>query len=314
MTTGVDQLPGDRNLSRPTQPASSIAIHVIQTGDVQIKTRHVVARRTRRPARALDVLADRAWTPRLPIRAFAIEHPEGLIVVDTGESSHANDPGYQAWWHPFMRTCERRWVTPDEEVGPQLRALGHDPTSARHVVMTHMHGDHAGGLPHFPGVDIILTTTEASMAMGRTGQLNGYLNSHYPAWFSPRTVTFQGEPWETFDASIPLTRDGTVRLIPTPGHTLGHMSVVVDRGDHLVLLCGDATYSDVTFGAGSVDGVAQSAAHHRDSTRRMRELCARHPTVLVPTHDPAAAERLATLRFTKLAGDENPAWRLERQR
>jgi glyoxylase-like metal-dependent hydrolase (beta-lactamase superfamily II) len=213
-----------------------------------------------------------------------------------------------------MRACERRWVRLEEEVGPRLRALGHDPTSVRHVVMTHMHGDHAGGLPHFRGVDIVLTVTEASMAMRRTGQLNGYLNSQYPVWFSPRTVTFQGEPWETFDATIPLTRDGTVRLIPTPGHTLGHMSVVVDRGDHLVLLCGDATYSDATLRAGTVDGVAQSAAHHRDSTRRMRGLCTRRPTVLVPTHDPAAAERLATLQITEVAGEANRTGLVERRR
>jgi glyoxylase-like metal-dependent hydrolase (beta-lactamase superfamily II) len=202
-----------------------------------------------------------------------------------------------------MRTCERRWVAPEEEVGSQLRALGHDPASVRHVVMTHMHGDHAGGLSHFPKVDIILTETEARMSLRRTGPLNGYLNSHYPAWFSPRTLTFQDEPWETFDATIPLTGDGTVRLIPTPGHTLGHTSVVVDRGDHVVLLCGDATYSDATLRAGTVDGVAQSATLHRDSTRRMRELSARRPTVLVPTHDPASAQRLATLQITEVAGD-----------
>jgi glyoxylase-like metal-dependent hydrolase (beta-lactamase superfamily II) len=167
-----------------------------------------------------------------------------------------------------------------------------------------MHGDHAGGLPHFPGVDIVLSATEARMATRRTGPLNGYLNSHYPPWFSPRTVTFERERWETFDATIPLTGDGTVRLIPTPGHTLGHMSVVVDRGDHLVLLCGDAAYSETALTAGTVDGVAQSTELHQDSTRRLRGLLGRRPTVVVPTHEPAAAERLANAQITEVQRHE----------
>jgi hypothetical protein len=69
-------------------------LHYIQTGEAQIKSRHRQARHEARLARMADVLMDPNWTPRLPIGCWLIEHPEGLIVVDTGESSHANDPGY----------------------------------------------------------------------------------------------------------------------------------------------------------------------------------------------------------------------------
>lgn len=268
-------------------------IDAIQTGEVQIKTRHVEARRGPRPARVLDVLTDRHWAPRLPISCYAIEHPDGVIVVDTGESSHANDPGYQPWWHPFTRTSERRWVRPDEEVGPQLRALGHEPADVRRVVMTHMHGDHAGGLSHFPNAEILMSAREAKLAMARTGPTNGYLNGHYPDWLEPTRLEFDRDPWEGFEASVALTEDGAVRLIPTPGHTLGHLSVVVDQGDHLVLISGDAAYSERALKQGIVDGVAQDERLHRDSTRRLRELCARRPVVVVPTHDPEGARRLA---------------------
>ncbi len=273
-------------------------IHAIQTGEVQIKTRHVESRRNARPARVLDVLTDRNWAPRLPISAYAIEHPDGLIVIDTGESSHANDPGYQPWWHPFVQTSERRWVEPGEEVGPQLRALGHEPTEVGRLVMTHMHGDHAGGLSHFPNAEILMSAREAKMSMARDGPANGYLNGHYPDWLEPSALEFDGEPWAGFDASVVLTDDGAVRLIPTPGHTLGHLSVVVDQGDHLVLIAGDAAYSERALIEGIVDGVAQSAELHRESTRRLRELCARHTVVVVPTHDPDGARRLAESRAT----------------
>ncbi len=269
-------------------------IHPIQTGQVQIKSRHVQSRFGPRPARIADLFADRTWSPRLPITCWAIEHPDGVIVVDTGESSHANDPGYQPAWHPFVRFCERRWVAPEEEVGPQLEKLGLKPGSARHLVITHMHGDHAGGLPSFQGVEVLMSATEAKMALARTGPMNGYLNTHYPKWLDPTRVTFTDGPWETFDSSQAVSSDGRVRLVPTPGHTKGHLSVVVDRGDDLVLIAGDAAYSELALLEGIVDGVAQDVRAHRDSTRRLRELCRRRPVITQFAHDPRSAERLTS--------------------
>jgi N-acyl homoserine lactone hydrolase len=90
-----------------------------------------------------------------------------------------------------------------------------------------------------------------------------------------------------------LTKDCAVRLVPTPGHTNGHLSVAVETGDSLVLIAGDAAYSEHALLAGVVDGVAQSTAAHRDSTHRLRELCRRRRVVTQFAHDPRSAERLA---------------------
>jgi glyoxylase-like metal-dependent hydrolase (beta-lactamase superfamily II) len=274
-------------------------LHRIQTGHVQIKSRHHHARHETRLARMADVLMDPNWTPRLPVGCWLIEHPEGLIVIDTGESTHANDPGYQPWWHPFMQRCERRWVKPEEEVGPQLRALGFDPLDVRWVIMTHMHGDHAGGIGHFPNSEILLSQLEAEAALARTGPLSGYLNMHYPKWLKPKIVSFHDGPWESFDRSRILTKDGRVRIVPAPGHTLGHMAVIAETDSHCVLISGDAAYDEQALLSGSVDGVAQSASLHHDSTRRMRELCRRRPTVTQFAHDPESAKRLAMATATR---------------
>lgn len=276
-------------------------VHCIQTGDVQIKSRHQLARFTSRPARALDVVADTAWSPRLPISCWLIEHPEGLIVVDTGESSHANDPGYQPWWHPFMQFCERRWVRPGEEVGPRLRAMGFDPKDVRWVVMTHMHGDHAGGIGHFPNSTILLSKPEAHVALSRSGPVTGYLNMHYPKWLKPTEIEFTDGPLESFAASKTLTTDGKVHIVPTPGHTEGHISVIVEADHHCILIGGDASYSEQDMLRGSVDGVAFNAAVHHDTTRRLREFCARRPTITQFAHDPASQARLSELRTTRMA-------------
>jgi glyoxylase-like metal-dependent hydrolase (beta-lactamase superfamily II) len=84
-------------------------------------------------------------------------------------------------------------VTPDQEVRPQLRALGHPPQSVAKVVMIHMHSDHAGGLAHFEGVEILMTEREAAMALGPNGAISAYFKKNYPKWSgrapSPSTAT-----------------------------------------------------------------------------------------------------------------------------
>jgi len=279
-------------------------VHAMETGTVRIKTRQAEPRHERRERRLLDVLTDRKWTAPLPVSCYAIEHPEGMIVVDTGANTRAGKPGYEPRWHLLAQRAARFSVDAAEEVGPRLSTLGHDPRSAATVVMTHMHGDHAGGLSYFEGVSVLMTEREASIATGRGAEINAYFRRNHPRWLKPSTVRFDSDPWETFDASIALTCDGAIRLIPTPGHTSGHLSVVIEQGDHLVLLAGDAVYSEQQLQRGTIDGVAESAAQHRDSMRRIRELCTRRNVIVVPTHDPEGARRLAERRYTVV---EDPA-------
>jgi glyoxylase-like metal-dependent hydrolase (beta-lactamase superfamily II) len=97
------------------------------------------------------MLFDEEWSEWLPIYAWAIEHDEGVIVVDTGETARVHERGYHPRWHPFYRRAARFSVHPDEELGAQLRVLGIRPRDVRQVVLTHLHTDHAGGLIHVTG-------------------------------------------------------------------------------------------------------------------------------------------------------------------
>ena len=192
-----------------------------------------------------------------------------------------------------MQTRERRWVAPDEESGAQLRRIGFDPDDVRWVVMTHMHGDHAGGLPNFPKSEILMSREQIHLAMSRTGPLQGYLNMHYPKWLKPRDVIFGAGAWESFDTSASLTRDGAIRIVPTPGHTEGHISVAIEDGDALVFLLGDAAYSESGLLEGIVDGVASSATVHHETTTRIRALCERRPVITQFAHDPDNERRFS---------------------
>lgn len=277
-----------------------IKVHCITTGWVQIKVHHQLARFSPRPLRVLDVLTDKKWSPHLPIGCWLIEHPEGLIMVDTGESSHANDKGHQPWWHPFMQFCERRGVKPNEEVGALLKGRGFDPLAVKYVVMTHMHGDHAGGLAHFPNSCFVLSETEKQSIQSPMATFNGYLTAHYPDWFNPQGIVFDDGEFESFPACKKLTADGKVILVPTAGHTLGHQSVIVDMGDYYIFIGGDASYAEQYLLNGDVDGVCINQKLHQQTTARIRELCQRKPTIVQLAHDEKSGQRLENKVFTQL--------------
>ena len=266
-------------------------VHAISTGTVR------VTERQRRgvgpgPLRPILTMADRRFTDPLPIHVWAIEHPEGAIVVDTGETARACEPGWFPRWHPYYRTAVRFDVKPEQEAGPQLRSLGIDPGDVRSVVVTHLHTDHAGGMGHFPDSRILLSSDEIRLASGTMGKLRGFLPHRWPDWFDPTVIEFQPEPFGPFPESFPLTDAGDVRIVPTGGHTAGHVSVVVDEGDQVLFLAGDTSYDEGILLAGALDGVAPDPKQARVTMERIRELALQRPVVYLPTHDPEAAARL----------------------
>jgi N-acyl homoserine lactone hydrolase len=267
-------------------------IHAIQTGTVAVKPsqRDGGGRRRRSFAR---VLAERGWTDQLPILAWLIEHPEGLIVVDTGETAWATEPGYFTPWHPYFRLGVREWVGADEEIGPQLRRLGFAPEDVRWVVLTHFHTDHVGGLAHFPRNEIVTSRRAFQEARGLAGKMRGFLPQHWPEGFAPTLVDFESGAYGPFPASTRLTQAGDVHLVPTPGHTAGHLSVAVKEGETVVFVAGDASYTESLMLEGRSDGVAPKPSQAVETLRRIQRLVGERPTVYLPSHDPQSATRLA---------------------
>jgi N-acyl homoserine lactone hydrolase len=270
-------------------------IHAIQTGTVAVtgKWREGVGHGRRR---LVNAIADRDWTEPLPIYAFAIEHPEGVIVVDTGEDARASERGYFPRWHPGVRAF-RECVEPQDEVGPQLERLGIGAGDVRWVVMTHLHTDHAGGLHHFPRNEILVTRAELEVASGLRGRLRGYVaNRHWPDLFRPTALELEPEPFGPFPESLRLTKAGDVTLVPLPGHTPGQIGVLVDDGEHAVLLAGDASYTEDLMLRGQPDGVGADEAAQRMTHERIQAFAAERPSVYLVAHDPDTGARLAERR------------------
>lgn len=267
-------------------------IHAIQTGAVRIKADWVQGK-GHGLARNVRAIADSNWTAPLPIYAWVVEHPEGLIVIDTGETAQAAQPGYFPWWQPAFRFAVRETLTPDQEIGPQLQRIGLSPRDVRWVVMTHLHTDHAGGLRHFPGATILVARAEYQQALGLRGQIRGYVPQHWPSWFAPRLIDFMPQAVGPFPASFPLTRTGDVILVPTAGHSAGHLSVLLREPAQTIAFAGDLSYSQDLFLRQAIDGVSADEAQARLSLQRMLAYAQANPTVYLPSHDPESAQRLA---------------------
>jgi N-acyl homoserine lactone hydrolase len=268
-----------------------VKVHAIQTGTVAVRSRQ------RRGVgsgtiRQLRTMADREWTERLPIHAWLIEHPEGLILVDTGETARVSEPGWFPRWHPYFRLAVRLWVEPGEEIGPQVERLGFSPADVRKVVLTHLHTDHAGGLAHLQHSEILVHRPELEAASGFPGKMRGYLPHRLPDWLSPRLFAFDGPAVGPFDRSLPVTGAGDVVIVPTPGHTPGHVSVVLQESERALFFAGDASYTQDLMLDGAIDGRAPDDTVARETLERIRELARRRPTVYLPAHDPGAAARL----------------------
>ena len=268
-------------------------IHAIQTGRVQIKQAQIEGR-GHGLWRQLQPIVSREWARWCPVYAWAIEHPEGVIVVDTGSGAHLKR---LPRWHPYFQFAVRFDIEPEQEIGPQLRSLGIGAGDVKTVVLTHLHIDHDGGLAHFPRSRIFADGDEIARTAGISGAMLGYLPSRWPKWFDPQPLAWQPLRHGPFARSARITDAGDIIAVPTPGpHAeprLRHRARR-RRGDH----------------AGRrrvLSGIDHAARHRRRrqpgrgvakaTLADIRASCAARPTIYLPTHDPQSGERLrATTR------------------
>jgi len=277
-------------------------IHAIQTGRVRIKQAQIEGR-GHGLLRQLKPLLSADWAEWTPVYAFAIEHPDGVIVVDTGSGAHLKS---LPRWHPYFQLSVRFDIEPEQEIGPQLQSLGIRARDVKTVVLTHFHIDHDGGLAHFPWSRVLADRNEIARTAGISGAIKGYLPKRWPTWFDPQPIVWEPAERGPFARIAPISKDGNVVAVPTPGHTPHHISVIVCDGDELIFLAGDASYLESTMQRGLVDGVSADEVEARATLTNIRKLCAQSPTVYLPAHDPQSAQRLDERRSASASCSRKP--------
>lgn len=187
---------------------------------------------------------------RFVAHCLLVEAAEGLVLVDTGFGSSALADPAAAVGGVVLRTA-RPVLDAREFAVNQVRALGHDPADVRHILVTHLDPDHAGGLSDFPHAEVHVHAAEHRAAQARRGAVarNRYrprLWRHGPRWALHDVDA--GDDWFGFAAVRPLPAAWPdLRLVSLAGHTAGHVGVAVPTGGGWLLHAGDAYFHRVTI-------------------------------------------------------------------
>jgi glyoxylase-like metal-dependent hydrolase (beta-lactamase superfamily II) len=233
---------------------------------------------------------DDQWSDQ-PVPAFLVEHPSaGKILIDTGYHPSVAVEPKQNLGRLSARAFKPQMKASDA-VPAQLRARGIEASEVGTVLMTHLHSDHASAMSEFPGATFLfsLEEWEAATTTPRPA-FHGYVRRQFDHAFEYRTIDFEDGPYvdsfATFGRSVDVFGDGSVRCVYTPGHTLGHMSVVVRLRGREVLIAADAIYSRRTLEQGHRPARMEDEHLFDRSLREIQIYAEQTPDALiVPGHD-----------------------------
>jgi glyoxylase-like metal-dependent hydrolase (beta-lactamase superfamily II) len=218
------------------------------TGTVDIHPQH--AYRGRSPM-YWWVLMSRQWLTTRPINVYVIEHADGLVVFDAGQDrASVTDPAYfpAGPVGVIYDRLARFDIGESETFSAGLERLGYHASDVGTAVISHLHQDHIGGIGEMPQAELLVAAAEWRSLRRPWAEARGLLRSHIDLpglrW-SP--VEFEAMPGP-FGSGRDLFGDGSLILLPTPGHTPGSMSLLVRRNDGPpMLLVGDLTYDVHAF-------------------------------------------------------------------
>ena len=249
--------------------------------------------------RALGIGVPKSDYVQIPIVAFLVEHPgAGAVLIDTGlHPSCAIDPK-QNLGRVGARAFGSLEMEPKQAVTEQLRARGIEPSSVEVVLMTHLHIDHASAMSEFPNATFLFSLREWEAASTEQRPwAHGYRPRQFDHGFDYRTLDFEGADtasYASFGRSFNVFGDGSVRAVYTPGHTHGHMSVVLRvAGPRDVVVAGDAIYTTRALSTGVLPFRVEDEHLYGRSLRELQIYRENNPDALiVPGHDMEAWRRL----------------------
>jgi N-acyl homoserine lactone hydrolase len=238
--------------------------------------------------KAIGIGVPRSSYMNLPVPAFLVRHPGvGPVLIDTGlHPSIAADPRDN-----MGRLASRLFeLEPGGDVPAQLRTKGLRAADVAVVILTHLHLDHASAISEFPDAVFVVSAPEWQVATENPSLLRGYRRAHYDFAFDYCTVDFDAdyvESYGPFGRTMDLFGDGSIRLAFTPGHSEGHMSVILSLPRRDFVVAGDVAYTWRQFQGGPEPYRVADRHNWRRSLKEMQAYRKAYPyALIVPGHDP----------------------------
>lgn len=190
---------------------------------------------------------------QFPALVALLRHPvEGLVLFDTGYSEH-----FIAATDPFPERLYR-WTTPvhlqpHHSLAAQLRIDGIASSRIAWVVVSHMHGDHVGGLADFPEArmacareawdDLHARSRIGALRKGLLPRLLEGRDADRMRWFEGCSQVRLMPSFDCLGHAYDLFGDGSILLVPLPGHAAGHYGLLFRDAQGWVFLVADAAWS-----------------------------------------------------------------------
>lgn len=278
------------------------AVHVLDCGRAEQHWEH---RYGSRLPQLWWVFFGRRWV-ELPLQAFLIEHRDGLVLFDTGiDPAIQSGGGYigQAVGRFLLPRIFRLHVTEADRIDHVLSRAGVLANDIKTAVISHLHFDHVGGIARIPRAELLVSQEEWAILSEPHPEREWILREHIERpsarW---RQITFEqsDDPlFHGFGGIHDVAGDGSMILLPTPGHTKGSLSMLIrQEGWQPILLVADLTYETALLDENRVPGTGDRETLLA-SFAKVRRLKARLPDLeIVASHDFAAKEAIA--RATRL--------------
>jgi N-acyl homoserine lactone hydrolase len=267
----------------------NVNIHAITTGLISVK-KNFLERKGKGVFSKVNILLGQQHAAFMPIWVWVIEHPEGIIVIDTGdieEAAHKEFHKHESMGAKFLLWAMdlKRKIAKKDELNNQLAEINIKPEHVSKIILTHLHADHTDGLKFFPTTEIIVNELEHKHPYAN-------LPTTYPKWFKPTLINYSKDRVEYFENAYPITKSEDLWLVPTPGHTHHHSSVLFRTDNEHLLFAGDTSYKqqqllDNTFAGSNIDYKKTQQTY--DTIKRY---ALKYPTVYLPSHDENSSKRL----------------------
>ncbi|WP_312100708.1 MBL fold metallo-hydrolase [Acinetobacter venetianus] len=191
------------------------------------------------------LFGQKGWKAHLVCHCLLIETNRGLVLIDTGL-------GLQDYLN-----MEKRLGTLVKKVGhiesnlklsaiQQIQQLGFSQNDVKHIFVTHLDFDHAGGISDFPNATVHVLAAEfnATQSLSIKNKLRYKTDQFKQHRYWSFAEHNDGEEWFNLQKvrGLPLFQD-EILMIPLLGHTAGHCGIAIKKSDGWLLFCGDAYYS-----------------------------------------------------------------------